>query len=483
MPERLEALLPLGVRPRQLSVRTLLIGILLVLADGRPAHLSRVHRALSDLSPEERCRLGVQVQWRIGPHALTYRQVERTFSVMVEVLKVDQGVGTPSRLLQEVADGLVEASVPEKYKEATTSYATDWTDAETFSTRRRSGGVYNDPDASWGHRKGGGPGEKDDMFFGYYLGLGTMIREEGGPIVPESIRRMRLTACSVDPAATFVPVMKDMVGSGVLVGDVVNDSGYSHRVPEHWALPMRRLGVQLVMDLHPHDRGRQGTFGGAICCNGNLYCPATPAALFDLEPLSRQASAEETEEHDRRAAELARYKLGQFSSPDADGYRRVMCPAELGKVRCPKKEASMELGFERPEIASPPDPAPACCSQRTLTVPPEVNAKTTQKHDFPSKEHRRSYARRSAAERANATLKDPASTDISRGWCRVMGLTPMTVMLACAVVVRNCRVLDAFEARVALDERRAAAGLPPKTRRRRRKSIDALMAPTSTAPP
>ena len=47
-----------------------------------------------------------------------------------------------------------------------------------------------------------------------------------------------------------------------------------------------------------------------------------------------------------------------------------------------------------------------------------------------------------------------------------MGLTPMTVLLACALVVRNCRVLDAFEKRQADDERRRAAGLGPKTRRR-----------------
>ena len=40
---RIEALLPAGVRPRQLAVRTLLLGMLLVLADHRPAHLTRVH--------------------------------------------------------------------------------------------------------------------------------------------------------------------------------------------------------------------------------------------------------------------------------------------------------------------------------------------------------------------------------------------------------------------------------------------------------
>ena len=48
------------------------------------------------------------------------------------------------------------------------------------------------------------------------------------------------------------------------------DSGYAHRVPEHFALPLRRLGASLVMDLHPHDRGRQGTFRGAVAFNGNL---------------------------------------------------------------------------------------------------------------------------------------------------------------------------------------------------------------------
>ena len=36
---RIEALMPAGVRARQLSVRTLLAGMCLTQADGRPAHL------------------------------------------------------------------------------------------------------------------------------------------------------------------------------------------------------------------------------------------------------------------------------------------------------------------------------------------------------------------------------------------------------------------------------------------------------------
>ena len=49
---RIEAMLPAGVRPRQLSVRTLLAGMCLALADHRPAHLTRVHQALDRL-PED----------------------------------------------------------------------------------------------------------------------------------------------------------------------------------------------------------------------------------------------------------------------------------------------------------------------------------------------------------------------------------------------------------------------------------------------
>ncbi len=105
--------------------------------------------------------------------------------------------------------------------------------------------------------------------------------------------------------------------------------------------------------------------------------------------------------------------------------------------------------------------------------------KTTQKHPYPSKAHRRSYARRSAVERSNARIKDPATTDVARGWCRLMGLVPMSLFLACALVARNLAVADAFEERRDENARRLAAGLAPKTRRRRRKVIAELVGTAS----
>jgi hypothetical protein len=139
----------------------------------------------------------------------------------------------------------------------------------------------------------------------------------------------------------------------------------------------------------------------------------------------------------------------------------------------------MLLDRSRPEILTPPEYPPACCTQRTITIPPHVAAKTRQKHDYPSPEWRRSYRRRTGSERANSTIKDTASNNIARGWCRLTGLTPITLWIACLLAVRNQRILAAFQTRQADDARRAAAGLPPRTRKRRRTTIAELAA----APP
>ncbi|MDA8075534.1 MAG: hypothetical protein M0Z40_09940, partial [Actinomycetota bacterium] len=170
----------------------------------------------------------------------------------------------------------------------------------------------------------------------------------------------------------------------------------------------------------------------------------TPTKLFELSPLARDAGVEEVAAHDEQATELARYKLGRLTATDEDGFHRVGCPAVAGKLRCPLRPASMALDYTRPEVLAPPEHPPTCCTQVTITVPPSVNAKTRQKHDHPSKAWRRSYARRTGVERSNARIKDPATIDIAKGWCRLMGLVGPTLFLAAALAVRNLETVDAF---------------------------------------
>jgi len=474
---RIEAMLPAGVRARQLLVRTLLLGMLAVLADHRPAHLTRVHQALTALSDHDQRRLGVIADWNNAPHQLTYRQTEYTFGLVAAALAGDEPGGLPSGRLQRICDDLLEASVPTEFKDASASLAVDWTDLESFSRPPPAkGGPCADPEASWGHRKNNLLRSEDELFYGYYLSAGVMAREENGPTVPELARRAAVSSCRHDPVRAFAPVLTALPGQGIPLGDILDDSGYAHRDAAAWAIPLRAAGAALIQDLHPHDRGPKGTHHGAIIANENLYCPKTPRPLLELGPLAPGAAKEQTTDWAHKTTELARYKLGRITADDADGYHRVQCPAAMGKIRCPLRPASMTLDRDRPEILQPPEHPQACCTQQTITVPPDVNAKTRQKHDYPSVAWRRSYTRRTGAERGFATAKDPAANTISRGWCRLMGLTPLMLFITTLLIVRNQRILAAWNTRQEQTQRRAAAGLPPKTRRRRRRTLAGLAA-------
>ncbi len=306
---RIGLLLPTGVRARQLAVRTLLPGMLLVLTGHRPAHLTRVHQALVTRPEDDQQRLGVVADWKHGPHQLTYRQTERTFGLLTGALAKDIPDGLPSQTLTAICDDLLEASIPEEFKNASTALAVDWTDLETFS-RPPTRGTRDcaDPEASWGHRSGGGPGQDSELFFGYYPSAATMMREEHGPAVPELARRMTVCSCRHDPARALVPVLTAMPGAGIPLGDLLADSGYAHRDAGAWAIPLRQAGAQLVQDLHPSDRGPRGTHHGAIIANGNLYCPAAPKTLLELGPLARDATPDQAAAHDLQTAETATWR-------------------------------------------------------------------------------------------------------------------------------------------------------------------------------
>jgi len=479
----IEAAMPSGGRPRQLPVRTVLVGLLLALCDERPAHLTRAHGALVALSSSEGLRLSVITVRRGRRHWATYRQMERTFSVMMRAI----GDKWPE-MIDRVTDALLEASIPERYKLASSSVAIDWTDYESFSRPKGSGGgPPADKEASFGRRHSNAPGVNDEIFFGYYGQVATMVREDGAEVIAELVRRIELTACSVDPPGAMVAVLARMVADGTLISDVLADCGYSLRRPETFALALRALGASLVMDLHPIDRGEKGTHAGAVICNGNLYCPCTPKPLLGLSPLPRGASDADQQGLDKASAELSRYKLGVSSGEDADGHLRVSCPAVLGKIRCPLRPSSLSLSFERPSVAAPPTgELPSCCRQRTVTVPPSVAAKTRQRHDYPSPAHRRSYGRRTASERSFASGKDPAGIAMRRGWCRLMGRAKNKLMYALGFVASNLALVDAFERNELDEKRRASAGLPLRARRRRKTTLTDLLtkaAPQEPAPP
>jgi hypothetical protein len=363
----IEALLPAGVRHRQLRARTLLAGMMLALDDRRPAYLTEVRAALTGLPEAGQVRLGVTEDWHGRPHQLTCRQVEHTCRLIAKALGKDSPDGAASDGLQAACDQLLEASIPAMRKNAGPALAADWTDVECWSRPPRRGSTgCADPEASRGHRNSNLPGPGGEMFFGYYLSAAVMVADEDGPGVPELARRMTLNSCHPGPVRALAPVLTAMPAAGIPPGDIIDDSGYAHRDAGARAIPLRNAGAQLIQDLHPNDRGPRGTHEGAVIANGNLYCPATPRTLLALAPLPPAAPREQVAAHDQQTAGLSRCKLGRLTADDADGYHRAGCPATAGKIRCPLRPASMTLSRDRPEILSPPSTRPPAAPSAPL---------------------------------------------------------------------------------------------------------------------
>ena len=93
----IEPLLPIGVRPRQLKVTTLLIGMTLAAARRPPRVPADVHTTLTALPEDVQRRLGVIARWKHGEHRLTYRQVEYTFDRLTSALAKDTAGRHPVR--------------------------------------------------------------------------------------------------------------------------------------------------------------------------------------------------------------------------------------------------------------------------------------------------------------------------------------------------------------------------------------------------
>ena len=288
----IEALLPAGVRHRQLRARTMLLGMLLALGNRRPAYLTEIHAALTSLPEAHQARLGVTEDWHGRPHQLTYRQTEHTCRLIAKALSKDQPDGTPSGGLQAVCDQLLEASIPAVHKNSSSALAADWTDAETWSRPPRRGTTEcADPEAAWGHRNSNLPGPKGEMFFGYFLSAAVMAREEDGPAVPELARRITLAGCHHDPVRQLAATLLRMPAGGIPLGDVIDDSGYAHRDADAWAVPLRTAGAQLIQDLHPHDRGPRAPTRARSSPTGTCTARRHPARCWSSRPCRPQPPA------------------------------------------------------------------------------------------------------------------------------------------------------------------------------------------------
>jgi len=138
--------------------------------------------------------------------------------------------------------------------------------------------------------------------------------------------------------------------------------------------------ARLVMDLHPSDRGTQAPTAGDLFQRCPLL-PGHPRRCFRSNRF-RVKQARRDKLHD-----AAQPSFSATSSARRRLRRRRISPRRLpggpGQAALPGTELPCTL------LLPPRDPHPSfapatCCVQKTITVPPSVNAKTAQRHDYPS---------------------------------------------------------------------------------------------------
>lgn len=262
----------------------------------------------------------------------------------------------------------------------------------------------------------------------------------GSPGCPPLIRAASLRPGGSDKAAAGLAVVSQL-GKQAPVETLLADRGYTYFQADKWALPVHRLGIEQVFDLHVSQRGTHpGPITGTLFLDGGLFTSALPQRHHHLPAFSLGMTAAENAALCDRYDERAAYAFTTQGKPDrARGTQRYRGPALTGRVRCPNTPKSMRLDPATRPTTSCTEGEPCACGT-TVTLGPEDHFGTRQRPLYGTTAWKASYGRRSAVESANANLK-VHHAQLRRGSTRVMGTNRTGILLAFILAAVNVSVL------------------------------------------
>ena len=457
-------------RPRDISVRTFLVGVLLAAGHGKNLHLRRVHHVLTrDIARNQQDRLGVRYRRRTDPggafrRVLTYHHLSRITCALAKKVRRDG-----DEYLQSICDRLIDASVAAG-PTPSGDWAIDGTGVDTWANGLKAPQRRADPDAAWGHRTPTPQKSMSKKFYGYDLYGFTALPPAGadGHEHPPLIRRIVVRPAASDDAEASLVGIDDLITSGVPVDRVIVDRGISYKAADRWADELRARRIPHVMDMHAAERGRVDHHGIAMI-DGWPHCPAISETLVEItrpEKLSvprndqdrSSAAAVAIDEFRAGIAARDRYafrRTSGWTTKKRSGERveRYECPAEAGQMRCPLKAHSMAYPDDVPAVLNPPDPAtaPTCCSQRTVELGEDAQGKLRQEHRWGTDTWIKAYGRRTFVEGGFGVLRNPALGGLSRGLFCIIGRIKVTLWLAALVAATNIAALASWATRTGVD--------------------------------
>ena len=296
VPAHLESLLRHSRRgrPRQLSVRGLLVGIKLAIDDAKTSCLSDVHDILTrQLRRREQLELGVRTA---AGHLITVHQVRRLFSSISRA--VDPSPHTNPTLqegeraqraatLQQLLDHLLDATMADELTHHG-GYALDGTGIWSWARGKRRTDTSADRDARWGSKTSKRGGQ--EPYFGYELHALVRINSsfQDRRHVPCLAERIVIAPAATNPVTAVLPTLTRLADDDA-VREIVADRGYTYKT--NWTRDLHALGIDPVLDLHTTQYGPRGSHDGARIITGVPHCPAMPDGLDTIRRPERLADS------------------------------------------------------------------------------------------------------------------------------------------------------------------------------------------------
>ena len=497
-------------RPRPLPVRAVLTALLCLALDDRPLFITDATRLLfQQLSQTSRRLLGVPGTATTERAFLAaYRRVRYCFGAICSVmdpsalpknrrlteqdLKARTRPMTPGQAeaargrLEAFLNALIEASISALTGDELGAYdgctGLDATPVPLFSRgpSRRTGLCASDPDGGWYVREGDHREREDDkgkplrkIAWALEATIATMARPPGAPPAhPDLAIGLALARPGEDPGGTGARVLASVAARGHKPGWLGYDRAYTAALPERFQLPARALGYRPVMDYRIDQLGIQANTGGAILVEGSWYCPALPEPLITATTGLRD-HAITRDLYTQQITARACYQLKRKDGPDADGYRRLSCPAagHRPQLICPLRgQTSPRDG--RPKVLQPPAEPPRICTQTAITIAPDIGARYRQDLPYASPAWHKTYATlRNTIEGLNGYAKDPAHQALAQpARRRVRGIAAQSLFTALLLMAANIRKIRAWRTLTTRDKAR----ITQRARRRRSSLRDYL---------
>lgn len=341
-----------------------------------------------------------------------------------------------------------------------------------------------DPDAAEGWRSGKNK-RRSSTFLGWDIHLANHTTPRDSTFrQPLCVRGINIVPAGSHKGLAAFEIFEDMVvRRGLDVRDVLADMGYTTSYAENFHHLLRGMGIDIVGDLHPNQRGRFPFRKGLVVIDGTVFPESVPHDRTNLPTFSPFMDSDAKRvliaQYDTRAADAFR-RIAILG----DGRERLAGPAygERRTARCVNVPASKTASTTLPWTNC--KPGDHCLCGKTITIGADDIPRIRQRDAWGSSAWHRDYSRRPMIEAQNAMIKYHF-LKIERHFTHVMGTAKNAFFIGLAVAATNVRNADEFRKAFTIVDPMGDLDEAPTSPARKRRS-DYLMGVSdlgSTDPP